>query len=197
VLVGERTLYVPSFALAAGVAGLATLPVFARAGAARTGRVAVAIVMVLFGARVITRIPDWQSTDTVMQALVRDRPDSFRGHWHLARMAREEQDARRAVAHYDTAVSLWPHRRNLLLEAAGYAATNGELGRAAGLVTLAVRQWPDDVDGQRLLAGIALDANDTVRAAEAIRVGLLLAPDDPVLRQMKAALDSITGRSAQ
>jgi hypothetical protein len=191
VLVGERTLYLPSFALAAAIAGLATLPAFAAASAARRGRVAVAIVVLLFGARVITRIPDWRSTDTVMQALVRDRPDSFRAHWHLARMARAAEDTSQAVARYDIAVSLWPHRRGLLLEALSYAVTNSDLDRAGTFAELMTKQWPDDLEAHRLAAGVALDSRDVVRAGTAIRAGLAIAPADEGFRRMRTALDSL------
>jgi hypothetical protein len=196
VLVGERTLYLPSFALAAAVAGIAALPAFNARPAARLGVTAVVGVMLLFAARVLTRIPDWRSTDTIMESLVRDRPDSFRGHWHVARMAREAQDVSRAVAHYDTAVSLWPHRRGLLLEAAAFAAMNGEFGRATGIATLMVRQWPDDLEAYRLIAGVALDANDRERAAEAIRAGLAISPGDEGFRRMSEALDSMVAAAA-
>jgi predicted Zn-dependent protease len=131
-----------------------------------------------------------------MESLVRDRPDSFRGHWHMARMAREAQDVSRAVAHYDTAVSLWPHRRALLLEAAAFSAMNGEFGRATGIATLMVRQWPDDLEAYRIIAGVALDTNDTERAAEAVRAGLAISPGDAGFRRMSEALDSTVAATA-
>lgn len=197
VLVAERTLYLPSFALAAGVAGLAALPVFTSARANRMGRVAVATVILLFAARIVIRIPDWRSTGAVMEALVRDRPDSFRGQWNLARMAREAQDTRAALARYDLAVALWPHRRNLLVEAAAYAATQAEFERAVTMASLVLRQWPDDLDAHRVLAAVALDTNDRARAAEMIHAGLSIAPHDDVLRRMRAALDSMATTPAE
>lgn len=191
VLVGERTLYLPSFALAAAVAGFATLPAFAEQRTARLGRVAIAIVVLVFGARVVARIPDWRSTDTIMEALVRDRPDSFRGHWHLARMASQAGDAERAIAQYDTAVALWPHRQNLLLEAAAYAGGQAQFGRVTSIATLILQQWPDNIDAHRILAAVAFDTNDTVRAAELVRAGLAIEPGDAILQRMQAALDSV------
>jgi predicted Zn-dependent protease len=111
-------------------------------------------------------------------------------------MAREAQDVGRAVAHYDTALSLWPHRRGLLLEAAAFAAMNGEFGRATGIATLMVRQWSDDIEAYRIIAGVALDTNDTARAAEAIRAGLAISPGDDGFRRMSEALDSMVAAAA-
>jgi len=191
VLVGERTLYLPSFALAAGIAMLASGRGFTTQRAIVLGRAAIATVVLLFAARVLIRIPDWRSTDSIMEALVRDRPDSFRGHWHLARMARAAEDVTRAVAQYDTAIALWPHRHNLLLEAAAFAAVQGEFGRAMAVSSLILRQWPDDLEAHRIQAGVALDTNDRARAAAAIRAGLEIAPGDDGLQRMRAALDSM------
>lgn len=189
VLVGERTLYLPSLALGAAVAGLVAMPRSAPHG--RAMRLAVAAVVLLFAGRVVTRIPDWRSTDTIMEALVRDRPDSFRGHWHLARMALAADDDAAATAQYDTAVALWPHRRNLLIEAAAHAAMRSDLARTGALASLILRQWPDDLEAHRIIAGVALDTNDRNSAAAAISAGLAIAPADEGFRRMKAALDSM------
>lgn len=191
VLVAERTLYLPSISVSFALAAVAAAPAFATRRAFRLGTAAVTTALALFAIRVVARIPDWRSTDSVMQALVRDQADSYRGHWHLARMARERDDVTAAIAQYDTAVVLWPHRRNLLIEAAGYAATRGRLPRAAVLAALAVQQWPADLDVQRMQAGVALDMGDLATAERAVGAGLDIDPDDAVLRSMAAALDSI------
>lgn len=191
VLVGERTLYLPSLSLAAGISALAAMPAAATGTRARVFRASVAAAALILVARVGMRIPEWNSTDTIMAALVRDRPDSFRGRWHAARVARMAEDAPSAIAQYDTAVWLWPHRRTLLMEAASYAATQGAFGRARAMTQLALRQWPGDIDAIRLDAAVALDTNDAARAADAVRAGLAIAPGDEVLRRMQSAIDSM------
>lgn len=220
VLVAERTLYAPSFAVALAVAALAARSVFAARTAAavrgtshaitaaaatpapsaavvhgpapgsarRAALVLLGFVLALFSLRVVTRIPDWRSTDSVMLALVRDRPESFRGHWHLARMERSDGRVDAAIAQYDTAVALWPHRQRLVLEAAGYAIEQKRHAHTLALATLAARRWPDDVESHRLLAGAALDAGEVATAERAIADGLRLAPGDSMFQRMSAAI---------
>jgi tetratricopeptide (TPR) repeat protein len=191
VLVAERTLYLPSFALAVGASGLAAWLLRTPGTVQRAGIASFAAILVLFALRTFTRTPDWKSTDSVMVALVRDRPDSFRGHWHVARMARVREDVAQAAAEYETAVQLWPYRKRLVVEAAAYLASARLLDRAARTTDWAARQWPDDVDIQRMRAGIALDLGDRATARAAVDSGLRLRPDDEMLRRMAAALDSL------
>jgi protein O-mannosyl-transferase len=191
VVVAERTLYLPSLVVAFGVARLSRSRLFVTAEPGRLGAAVVGAVLLLFAIRVETRIPDWKSTDTVMTALVRDRPDSFRGHWHLARMAKAGGDLAGATAQYDTAMAIWPRRRTLVIEAIAFASERRDLRRGLALATLAVRQWPDDVDTQRMLAGFALDAGDLDTADHAIHDGLRVDPADDTLLRMEVALDSL------
>jgi protein O-mannosyl-transferase len=191
VLVAERTLYLPSLVVAFAVARLAKSRLFAAGETARLGAAVLAAVLLLFAIRVVTRIPDWKSTDTIMEALVRDRPDSFRGHWHLARMAKGRGDGAAAAAQYDTAMAIWPRRKTLVIEAIAFASERRDLRRGLALATLAVRQWPEDVDTQRMLAGFALDAGDLDTADRAIHDGLRVDPGDDTLLRMEVALDSI------
>ncbi len=87
---------------------------------------------------------------------------------------------------------IWPHRRSLMIEAAAFSAARGEFGRASAIAGLAVRQWPDELEAHRIIAAVALDTDNRPLAADALRAGLGLAPADPNLRQMQAALDSMT-----
>jgi len=191
VVVAERTLYLPSLVVAFALARLSRSRLFAPVETTRLGAALLAAVLVLFAIRVLTRTPDWNSTDTIMQALVRDRPDSFRGHWHLARMAKARGDAGAASAQYDTAMAIWPRRRTLVVEAIAFASERRDLRRGLALATLAVRLWPEDVDTQRMLAGFALDAGDWNTADRAIHDGLRVDPADETLLRMEAALDSM------
>jgi hypothetical protein len=189
VLVAERTLYVPSFALSVAAAG--AVAAFGAWPARVAGRAALAgatIVIVLFAVRTLVRIPEWKSTDTIMDALARDRPDAFRAQWHRARMARVGGEPARALALYDGAIKLWPHREKLVLEAAGYAAEQGQRRYAYELARWAAGQWPDHIDAQRLLAGTSLDVADTVTARVAMTRGLGLAPGDEMLNRMRSVL---------
>jgi hypothetical protein len=194
VLVAERTLYLPSFAISVLVAAVAV----AVASAPRFRRIAVAsfaVVVLLFGIRTALRAPVWDSTDRVMVALVQDRPDAFRGRWHLARMARNNGRSIEAMNEYDAAIAIWPHRQSLVLEATAFAAEQGRAARAFELARLAAEQWPADVAVQRVLAGTALDAGEFGVARTAIHAGLALDPADDMLLRMAAFVDSAGGAS--
>lgn len=193
VLVAERTLYLPSFVMAFLVAGLASFLATRPAKAKQLAAATLAIALLALSARTLMRVPDWASTDTIMAALVRDRPDAFRGRWHAARKAAAAGEASIAMAEYDTAIVLWPYRQRLVLEAIGFAAQQREYARAFQLARHAARHWPGDLAVQRQLAGSALDAGDFAVARRAIEAGLRLSPGDSLLRRMAAFADSAHG----
>ena len=182
VIVAERTLYLPSFAVCmAAAAAFDAIP---------NRRYAVAITAAIalgFTVRVVTRIPDWKSTDAIMEALVRDRPDAFRGQWHLARMARADDQHERALQLYDRAITLWPYREGLVREAAAYGGERGRIAWARNLANWGTQRWPESVDFHRLLAGHAIDMGDTTAARQAVDAGLRVAPRDTILNQMRRA----------
>jgi len=185
VLVAERTLYVPSVALSIAVAGV--LARFGASGAVLTRRIAwVALggVILAFSARTLQRTPEWDSTERIFRAQVRDRPDSYRGHWYLGRLERANGNVERAAEHFAEALRLWPYRRGLVLEAATFAIERQRIGEARDLAAFATRQWPTSVEAFRLLAATSLDLGDTVTARVAVRDGLRLDPDDELLNRM-------------
>lgn len=195
VIVAERTLYLPSLAASIALAMLvahlrtATQPGL-RASVQRAGAYALLLVLVAFAGRTLLRIPAWRSTDTMFEALVADRPDSFRGQWHLAREARLAGREAEAVQLYDHAVDLWPYRQRLTVEAAVYAAETGRLPRARELALFALGMKPDDVDALRIFAAVSLDLGDSTSARRAVKEGLIVIPDDDVFRRMAAALNA-------
>ena len=195
VIVAERVLYVPSFVIAVvAAAAIARVTAPQAQGApARSGRelaLVTTAVIALLGARSITRIPAWRSSDAVFAALARDRPDAFRAQWYLARQARMRGDTAEALSRYELAISLWPWRRRLASEALRFAAETAAPQRTHQLARLAVSLEPNDVDAIRILAGTALDMGDTATARAAIRDGLELEPDDDVFLRMRRALDT-------
>jgi hypothetical protein len=195
VIVAERTLYMPSFAIAVVVAAaVARVSVphahDAPARPGRTAALAMTAVVALLGARSIARIPAWRSTDAVFAALMRDRPDAFRAQWYMARQARMRGDTTEALGRYELAISLWPWRQRLVSEALRFAAQTAAPQQTNQLARLAVSLEPDDVDAIRILAGTALDMGDTATAKAAIKDGLKLKPDDDVFLRMRAALDT-------
>jgi hypothetical protein len=193
VIVAERVLYVPSFAIAVAAAAAIARVMEAQAHATpgwsrRAVALAVTALITILAARSIARIPTWRSTDAVFATLARDRPDSFRAQWYLARQARMRGDSTEALGRYELAISLWPWRQRLASEAMRFAAGTASPQRTHQLALLAVSLKPDDIDAIRILAGSALDIGDTATARAAITDGLKLRPDDDVLLQIRRAL---------
>src|SRR5688500_18224769 len=82
VLIAERTLYLPSVAVAflAGFAWEAAMKSTIR----ETRRMAIAgavAITLLFGVRTIIRNPDWDSLAAVWKGLQRDHPEAYRAQW--------------------------------------------------------------------------------------------------------------------
>lgn len=181
VVVAERTLYLPSFPLCIAAAALVSHPAVITY---RHTRFVAAAVMILLAARTMVRVPEWKTTDTVMAAVMRDRPDAFRAHWYNARTARTAADVNGALAHYDRALRLWPYREGLVHEAALYASSQGRAVWAQELAERGVQRWPGNVVLQRMYAGYALDRGDTATARRALARALQLHPGDTLLNQM-------------
>lgn len=193
IIVAERTLYLPSFALAAAVSLMidraALRPVMRLAGAG-----ALAAVMALFAARTTTRIPDWYSTDSIFAALLRDRPDSFRAHWHHARQLTAVGQHTRALEGYAHALRLWPYRQRLVLETTRAAIRAGNLTYARDVARFAHGRWPENVDGARLYAAATLDLGDTIAARGIIMDALRMIPGDTLLLRMQDAVSNPAAR---
>jgi predicted Zn-dependent protease len=148
-----------------------------------------ALVVALFAARSLIRIPAWASTESVFSAQLADRPDSFRAQWHFAREARNRGDIAEANRRYGVAVSLWPYRQKLNLEAATYAVETGRLQGARDIAAFAANLHPEDLAVVRLLAATSLDLGDSTAARQTVRTGLTMHPDDDVLQRMARALN--------
>jgi protein O-mannosyl-transferase len=185
VIVAERALYLPSLAVVAAFAfGMHAWT----AGPTRRAAMLVVIPLVgIFAVRTLQRIPEWDSTEAVLGALLRDQPDSYRAHWHFAGVAREAGDVDAAMMHYARALSVWPFREGLTLEATAYAVQQGNIGMASQVTRFAVGRWPGDVRFLRIHAGLLLDAGNTGQALQVIEQALLLAPEDSTLHAMHAA----------
>lgn len=191
VIVAERTLYLPSLALcmlvAAGVEAAAQPTLAARM--LRPATFALALLLGMFTGRSLARIPEWTSTETLYAAQLRDRPDSFRAQWYMAREAKDRGDFAGAAGRYDQAVALWPYRLRLNVEAAAFNAEHGRLERAREIAAFTLDRHPEDLAALRILAATTLDLGDSTSARLTVREALRIHPDDDVLRRMDAALN--------
>lgn len=209
ILVAERTLYLPIFALsvaassvveyAGSTRGCEQMQKCTQAYATKFDATALVWTVILvicaaFTARTELRIPEWKSTQSIFRALLKSRPDSFRAHWHLARKAADAKNPTSALMSYSKSMQLWPYRTRLLKEAGDYAVQHGELPFARQVAEQGVRAWPRDPDFRRSLAGIALDLGDTATAVKQIDEGLRLLPRDSILRAMQTAVAHPKGK---
>jgi protein O-mannosyl-transferase len=160
ILLGERTLYLPSIGVAFAVAGTAAWLTDRGPAAARGGVAVLAVVLVGFGVRTWLRNPDWRDNDAVVHALERDHPESH----VVARMAAlrdmgaGNQEA--AVQEFDRAVVLRPNDFLALTEAAEYYEHLGLNGKAEDVVRQATRAMPTNPYLWAMLARLRVKAGD-------------------------------------
>lgn len=101
-LLAERTLYLPSVALAflipPAVAALRKYPAQLSQSLATAGA-----IVLLLGLRTWTRTPTWESTNTVFEQMVRDHPNLWIVHWQAGELLVRGGRAEEAVAWYERA----------------------------------------------------------------------------------------------
>lgn len=182
IIVAERTLYLPLLAVCVGVAAGIEWATRSGPGIRRAAATGLIAVVALLSLRTVLRVPAWESTDRLFLRLNADAPESFRGWWHLARIAR--RDAGKAgleMSRYHRAMTLWPYRRALVDEAAGEAARLKRWPDARATAAWALSRWPSDLNAERVTVESALALGDTATARAATRAGLALAPADTQL----------------
>ncbi|HKJ01931.1 MAG TPA: hypothetical protein VJ997_05730 [Longimicrobiales bacterium] len=172
ILLGERTLYLPSVggALASG----AVLEALARRSprSSRTLAAAVALVVVLLGVRTWVRNPDWRDNEAVIHGLERDHPESYvvaRIRGHEAMTAGDEPDAARW---FEQAVLLQPNDFVVLTEAAAFLDLIGLEEEAADVLLQATRAEPGNPYSWCRAAHLEMRAGDIAGARRLSLQGL-------------------------
>jgi len=189
IVVAERTLYLPSVAVSivAAYACLALQSDERRFRIRRLAAAAVAVVLVLFAGRTVLRNPEWKSTDTILAALLRDHPESYRAQWYAAHLASQRRDTEAAAEHWGLACRLWPRDAVLLTECGAHYLRAASPQRAVEYLEASREMKPDVARTHALLAQAYLEigrAEDALRAAEqAMRVGR----PEPVFHQLRAS----------
>ena len=115
ILIGERTLYLPSagLALAAGtwLAGLQT----------RVRGLLVGLVVVAGAARTALRVPVWHDDTAVTLSILEDSPRSYRGPQYAAALLQASRNPTRALEYYRTALAIYDRDSRLFIGAADAA----------------------------------------------------------------------------
>jgi hypothetical protein len=129
-IAGERFLYLSS-AFLAGLAGLAFQQVLAVRP--RAALVAGVLVLLSLSGLSAVRYRDWTDNRTIMEAKVRDFPESFDGHYVLGSYLLDvEHRPVAALPHLEEAARIWP----------GFAPAERELQRARREAAAAPRPRP-------------------------------------------------------
>jgi Flp pilus assembly protein TadD len=168
VLLAERTLYLPSVALAllAGALWLAAPPSRARFAIA-------AVLIVLYAARTLERTHVWRDNDSFFLALARDAPASYRVLWYHGARAFEAGNSRAGEEAMLAALRINP-RDAALLSDLGYRYLNqGRPEQAERFLAAALRvdSLRGDATAGLLLARVRAGRAETAAAAARVAAG--------------------------
>lgn len=142
-VLAERTFYLPSVGLSLAVAALA--PLVARRASASARRLALAGVVGLlaaFSLHSLVRNPTWFSTYTVMEALARDHPESYRSQRNRGSGLLRVGEKEAAMEAYELALRMVPNRLFLLIEIGSIYGKDRRWAEAEPLLRRAVTVDP-------------------------------------------------------
>lgn len=145
VLIAERTLYLPSFAVSL-IAASAWQTAQPRASLAvrRIVPVLTLIVLILLGVRTWTRNPDWADTPAVLRALSRDHPESYKTQWTQALILWRQGDLGQAALRFGLAERIYPRDAQFLVEYGTFLLRTGRRPEARALFERSYRMRSDD-----------------------------------------------------
>lgn len=162
IVLAERTLYLPSLGLAllvaAGVDALA-----ARRGR-RAAALMLALVIVPFAWRTLTRSPDWKINRDLELAALASHPESYKVHASLARVLRRLGNLDAALREYHLADELYPLDHYLVVEIASTELERGHPRAALALLHRAERLDSNFALTEQLLANVLLELNSAALA---------------------------------
>jgi hypothetical protein len=190
VLLAERTLYLPSVALAFLLPPLVDA-VRRHPARIRPAAMAAAVALALLAARTWTRTPSWNSTETVLQQLRQDHPDVWLVEWKAGELLVQADRPLEALFWYRRAMEKVD--RNHRAMNVGYASVLLDLGRvdeAEAILRRTLRIDPE-MPRTRVDLGSVLVQRGRYREALAVLDARGPGADDPrtrVLLQHRRAL---------
>ncbi len=191
VLLAERTLYLPSVGLAAATGWL-----FWRL-AQRRRRLAMGLLVVAcaLGAwRTWTRNPTWRDNPSMLEALVRDYPQSGRSQWALGDAFMGAGNVSQALLTYRIGVDLLDAHYLYVTDVAATLMRHGIYHGTEGLLLHAWRREPRFALAPGRLAELYSIVGDPERAERFSRVSLTLEPRDPLRPHILAWSLAVRGR---
>jgi len=165
-LVTERSLYLPSAAVAFLAPPLVALLAGVRPQVRRLAALAMAMVLALGAARTWVRTPTWESTDTVFLTMARDAPELWVVQWRLAKLLSAGGREQEALTWYARAqAKTGPHHTAMAVESAELLL---RLGRPAEAERALLTQIPRHAEVPHVHAQLARARFDLGRYAEAL-----------------------------
>ncbi len=177
VLLAERTLYLPSVGLALVVAGGWRWLAARRPAGRRVAAAVLAAIVGLAGARTWVRTPTWRTTETVLQTLARDHPESFRVQWLEAEELRSAGRMDEALRRFRYAVELVPAHYQLRMRYGQTLLETGRMDQAAAAFRAARDAVPDLAEAHMFLTAALLRTDRAEEAVAAARQGVRWHPD--------------------
>jgi protein O-mannosyl-transferase len=135
ILLAERTLYLPSFAVSAAVAAgwYHTSHYWPQSGKLAL-QAALVVAVFAGGYRTWIRNPDWRSTATVQHALMRDHPESYKAQWTHATVNWQLGTFDLARSHFQLAIRIYPYDSDMLTEYGSFLLQLGDRDEAMGVL---------------------------------------------------------------
>lgn len=160
VLLAERVLYLPSVAICVAAAFLADrLRADARPRTLRFATVGAVALIAAFAVRSVMRNPDWDSTEAVWDALVRDHPEDYRSQWVNGFRARQKGNLEIARQYFEIAHRIWPQDAEMLNALAGVHIEQGDYAPAIPMLERS-RELSDVLEQTEILLAFAYLTQD-------------------------------------
>jgi len=201
VLLAERTLYMPSVAVAfiAAAAWHRFVPALRtrRPRAVPLAWAVLALLLIVAGARTARRNLDWADSWTVMTALMRDHPESYRAQWAMAVRAMQAGRAEEADQHWQMAYAMWNRDAQMLAEYGVYEMSRGRNRSAVHLLERSDSMMPDHPRTVIMRALALRRAGMTEQALQATREAFRVMGPDPRVFEFRASVLADLGRHAE
>ena len=194
VLLGERTLYLPSVG---AVVILAWLLVSLARRRREVGLTALTLVVALMGWRSWTRTPTWLDDGTMFETLISDYPHSGRSQWLMGDIYMSQGRQSEALRVYREAIPNLGAHHGLTTQIGRKLLAAGNLRGAEGLLRQAWNEAPDVASAPALLGVLYSRLGDAERTEQALIAALELQPGNGVSHHLMSWALSEQGRWAE
>ena len=194
VLLAERTLYLPSVGVAAGIGWL--LASFHRVRPrAAVGLVTVAVVLLAY--RSVERNPTWKDNVTVFATMLAEHPESGRAQWVAGDIHMRRGEGEAALAAYRRAIGMVGGHYTLVVEVGRSLVGNGYDDAGEFLLRSAWQDRPDFALAPSVLSPLYDRQGRWEEAEEAARAALAGSPANAVQAHVLARSLAAQGRIAE